>query len=69
VVTTIPPSSVGTLPVMADTSTAHEIAGSLRTRIDALREELSGYQTLRDELDRLEAALEALEPDPEPTRE
>jgi hypothetical protein len=48
---------------MADTSTADEIAGSLRTRIDALREELSGYQALRDELDKLEAALEALEPD------
>jgi hypothetical protein len=54
---------------MPETTTAHEIAGSLRTRIDALREELSGYQTLRDELDRLEAALEALEPDPEATRE
>jgi len=52
---------------MPDTTTAHEIAGSLRTRIDELREELTGYQTLRDELDRLEAALEALEP--EPTRE
>ena len=48
---------------MADTSTAHEIAGSLRTRIDALREELTGYQALRDELDRLEAALDALDPD------
>jgi len=51
---------------MADTSTAHEIAGSLRTRIDALREELTGYQALRDELDRLEAALDALDPDGEP---
>ena len=48
---------------MADTFTAHEIAGSLRTRIDALREELTGYQALRDELDRLEAALDALDPD------
>jgi hypothetical protein len=48
---------------MADTSTAHEIAGSLRTRIDALREELTGYQALRDELDRLGAALDALDPD------
>ena len=48
---------------MAETSTANEIAGSLRTRIDALREELTGYQALRDELDRLESALEALEPD------
>ena len=64
-----PTPSLGTLRVMPDTSTAHEIAGSLRTRIDALREELTGYQTLRDELDRLEAALEALEPEPEPTRE
>ncbi len=51
---------------MADTSTAHEIAGSLRTRIDALREELTGYQALRDELDRLEAALDALDPDGDP---
>ena len=48
---------------MADTSTAAEIAGSLRTRIDELREQLSGYQALHDELQRLEAALEALEPD------
>jgi hypothetical protein len=51
---------------MADTTTAGEIAGSLRTRIGELREELTGYQALRDELDRLEAALEALEPDGPP---
>ena len=51
---------------MADTTTAGEIAGSLRTRIDELRTELSGYQALREELDRLEAALQALEPDGPP---
>jgi hypothetical protein len=51
---------------MADTSTADEIAGSLRTRIEELRRELAGYQDLRDELDRLEAALEVLEPDGPP---
>jgi hypothetical protein len=48
---------------MADTSTAEEIAGSLRTRIEELRKELAGYQDLREELERLEAALQALEAD------
>jgi hypothetical protein len=48
---------------MADTSTADDIAQSLRARADELREQLAGYQDLRDELDRLEAALEALAPD------
>jgi hypothetical protein len=52
---------------MPDTATANDIAGSLRTRIDELREELAGYQALRDELDRLEAALEALQPDGPPS--
>jgi hypothetical protein len=51
---------------MPDIATANDIAGSLRTRIEELRQELSGYQALRDELDRLEAALEALEPDGPP---
>jgi uncharacterized protein involved in exopolysaccharide biosynthesis len=50
---------------MADTSTATEIAGSLQTRIDELRAELSGYEELHDELQRLERALEALEPEPD----
>jgi hypothetical protein len=48
---------------MADISTADEIATSLRARAEELRKELAGYQDLRDELDRLEAALEALEYD------
>jgi hypothetical protein len=48
---------------MADISTADEIATSLRARAEELRKELAGYQDLRDELDRLEAALEALEHD------
>ena len=48
---------------MADTSTADEIAGSLRTRIEELRKELAGYEEIRQELERLEAALEALEAD------
>ena len=48
---------------MADTSTADDIATSLRTRAEELRTQLAGYQELRDELDRLEAALEILEPD------
>ena len=48
---------------MADTSTADDIAASLRTRAEELRKELAGYQELREELDRLEAALEILEPD------
>jgi hypothetical protein len=48
---------------MADTSTATEIAGSLRTRIDELREELSGYEALHDELQRLERALRELQPE------
>ena len=51
---------------MADTSTADEIAGSLRTRIEELRAELAQYQDLRNELERLEAALQQLEgPAPE----
>jgi hypothetical protein len=54
---------------MPDIATANDIAGSLRTRIDELREELSGYQALRDELDRLEGALAALEPDGPPAED
>jgi hypothetical protein len=50
---------------MADTSTATEIAGSLQTRIEELRAELSGYEALHDELQRLERALEALQPESE----
>jgi hypothetical protein len=46
---------------MADISTADEIATSLRARAEELRKELAGYQALRDELDRLEAALDALD--------
>jgi hypothetical protein len=48
---------------MADTSTADDIAASLRTRAEELREQLAGYKELREELDRLEAALEILDPD------
>ena len=48
---------------MADTSTADEIAGSLRTRIEELRKQLAGYDEIRQELERLEAALQALEAD------
>lgn len=48
------------------TSTADDIAESLRSRIEELRKELAGYQELRDELDRLEAALRALQPDGPP---
>jgi hypothetical protein len=51
---------------MSTTSTANDIAGSLRTRIETLRSELAGYEALRDELERLERALEALEPDASP---
>jgi cell shape-determining protein MreC len=46
---------------MADTPTADEIAGSLRTRIEELRAELAQYSDLQDELERLEAALAQLE--------
>jgi cell shape-determining protein MreC len=48
---------------MASAPTSTDIASSLRTRIEELREELAAYQARRDELDRLERALEALEPD------
>jgi hypothetical protein len=51
---------------MAPAPTSTDIASSLRTRIDQLREELAGFQSLNDELTKLEAALRALEPEGAP---
>jgi len=48
---------------MPDTATADDIAASLRARAEELRKELESYQSLRDELDRIEAALRVLEPE------
>jgi type II secretory pathway component HofQ len=47
---------------MSATVTTHEIAESLRARIAAVREELERYDSLREELARLESALADLEP-------
>jgi hypothetical protein len=48
---------------MSPAPTSTDIASSLRTRIDRLREELASFQALNDELRRLEAALRELEPE------
>ncbi|HMJ33372.1 MAG TPA: hypothetical protein VK501_05620 [Baekduia sp.] len=47
---------------MSATVTTHEITESLRSRIDAVREELERFDALREELARLESALADLEP-------
>jgi predicted ArsR family transcriptional regulator len=48
---------------MSAAVTTHEIAESLRVRIQAVREELERFDALREELTRLESALADLEPE------
>jgi hypothetical protein len=51
---------------MSAAVTTHEIAESLRGRIQAVREELERFDALREELTRLESALADLEPERPP---